>query len=55
VRAGPRSPEHRPVGAGRRGESADVVAAVSRAMQGAEGRPRLRDRHSRLPRRHQRP
>ena len=55
MRTRARGPDHRPAGAGRGRQGPDVAAAFSRAVQGHEGRPRPRDRHRRLPRRHQRP
>ena len=54
VRTRTRGPEHRSAGAGCGRQGADVAAAFSRVVPGAEGRPRLCDRHRRLPRRHQR-
>ena len=54
MRARPRGPEHRPARDRRRQQGVDGAAAVSRPVQGAAGRPRLRDRHRGVPRRRKR-
>ena len=51
MRPRPRGAEHRPAGARRGRQGADRAAALSRAVQDPEGRPRLCDRDRGLPRR----
>ena len=51
VRARPRGSEHRPAVGQFRRQGPDLAAALSRAVPHSAGRPRLCDRHRRLPRR----